>query len=112
MYNKKNASIYIAQNNRHINNNRLIITIKNCTEIFYTVDEFCKEFKHETVYFLFGNKPKRSLRMPSSEVLTISLLFHLSEFRCFKHFYFSNIQKQMQSEFPTQIPISDFIKLM
>ena len=89
-----------------------MITFNKITEIFCIVDEFCKEFERETEHFLIGNKPKRPPRMSSAEIITISLLFHLSGFRCFKHFYIFYVQKHMQSEFPETVSYNRFTELM
>ncbi len=80
-----------------------MITIDKLSEIFCIVDEFCKEFERETGHFLIGNKSKRSPRGSSFKVITITLLFHLSGFRCFKHFYIFYVKKHMQSEFPSTV---------
>ena len=71
-------------------------------DIFYLVDEFCKEFDKAkeghtcTVYEVRGILPKecgkksrkRQFRMSDSEIITIMIYFHLKQFRNLKHFYF------------------------
>ena len=64
-----------------------MICFDKITEIYCIADEFCKNFEQQTSNFLLGNKPKRPPKMSSAEVITIILLFHLSGFRIFKHFY-------------------------
>jgi Transposase DDE domain. len=90
----------------------LMICFDKITEIFCIVDEFCKNFQEQTSAFLLGNTPKRPPRMNSSEVITIILLFHLSGFRTFKHFYIFYIQKHMQKEFPQTVSYNRFVELM
>ena len=64
-----------------------MVNFDKITEFFTIVDEFCKEFEKFTSQHQIGNKSKRPSTMSTSEVITIYLLFHLSGFRTFKHFY-------------------------
>ena len=64
----------------------LMICFIKITDIFSIVDEFCKDFDNTTQPFLLGKPSKRPSVMSKSEVITIYLFFHLSGFRCFKHF--------------------------
>lgn len=89
-----------------------MICFDKITEIFSIVDEFCKEFAQYSSSFKIGNAPKRPPRMSESEVITIYLLFHVSGFRCFKHFYIYYVQKHMQSEFPKTVSYNRFLELM
>lgn len=82
------------------------------TELFCIADEFCINFEKDTSKFLLGNKPKRAPRMSTSEVITIYFLFHLSGFRCLKHFYIFYVQKHMQNEFPKTVSYNRFVELM
>ena len=76
-----------------------MINFDKITDIFCTVDEFCAEFEKFTQAFILGNPPKKKARMSNSEVITIIILFQLSGFRTFKHFYtrcaFRNIGKKI-----------------
>jgi hypothetical protein len=49
--------------------------------------------------------------MSTAEVITISLLFHLSGFRTFKHFYVFYVQRYMKSEFPQTVSYNRFAEL-
>lgn len=89
-----------------------MICFDKITEIYSIVDEFCKSFEEQTSSFLLGSKPKRPPKMNTSEVLTITLLFHLSGFRTFKHFYIFYVQKHMQKEFPVTVSYNRFVELM
>ena len=77
-----------------------------------TVDEFCTEFEIFTQPFLLGNPPKKKPKMTNSEVITIMILFQLSGFRTFKHFYIYYVQKHMQNEFPQTTSYNCFTELM
>jgi len=89
-----------------------MIPFEKITTIFCVVDEFCKEFDQATSSFIIGNPSKRPLRMSKSEVITIYMLFHLSGFRCFKHFYLHYVQKHLQKEFPKTVSYNRFVELM
>ncbi len=89
-----------------------MINFDKITDIFCIVDEFCNNFSQTTQSFIIGNKPKRIPTMTISEVITIYLLFHLSGFRCFKHFYIFYVQKHMKSEFPNTVSYNRFVELM
>ena len=88
-----------------------MIDYSKVTEIFCLVDEFCQEFDATTRPFLLGKPSKRPPVMSQSEVITICLLFHLSGFRCFKHFYLFYVQRHMQGEFPRTVAYNRFVEL-
>lgn len=86
------------------------------TEIFYLVDEFCKEFeKVKEGYIIPENasikRRNRKFTMTDSEVITIIIMFHLSNYRNLKHFYINYIQKHMQQEFPNTVTYNRFTEL-
>jgi hypothetical protein len=89
-----------------------MICFDKITDLFCITDEFCKNFEKTTESFLIGNKPKKKPRMSTAEVITIYYLFHLSGFRCFKHFYLFYVQKHMQNEFPNTVSYNRFVELM
>lgn len=88
-----------------------MIDINKVNDIFCLVDEFCKDFDRSTSGFLLGRASKRPPVMSKSEVISICLLFHLSGFRCFKHFYMFYLQKHMKSEFPRTVSYNRFVEL-
>lgn len=88
-----------------------MIDYSKVTEIFCLVDEFCQEFDTTTQPFLLGKPSKRPAVMAKSEVITICLLFHLSGFRCFKHFYLFYVQRHMAGEFPSTVSYNRFVEL-
>lgn len=89
-----------------------MICFNKITDIFWIVDEFCQDFEKSTKSFLLGRPSKRPLRMTKSEVITIYLLFHLSGFRCFRHFYIYYVQKHLTKEFPNTVSYNRFVELM
>ena len=88
-----------------------MIDFNKISDIFCLVDEFCKDFDKTTQPFVLGKPSKRPPVMSKSEVISICLLFHLSGFRCFKHFYICYIQKHMQQEFPKTVSYNRFVEL-
>lgn len=88
-----------------------MIDYSKVTEIFCLVDEFCREFDATTQPFLLGKLSKRPPIMSKSEVICICLLFHLSGFRCFKHFYLFYVQRHMLGEFPRTVSYNRFVEL-
>jgi len=88
-----------------------MIDFNKISDIFCLVDEFCKDFDNTTASFTLGRPSKRPPMMSKSEVISICLLFHLSGFRCFKHFYMFYIQRHMQGEFPKTVSYNRFVEL-
>lgn len=86
------------------------------TEIFYIIDEFCKEFENarkEHVLTKDCRKKSRNRKftLDDSEVITILILFHLGNYRCLKHFYVHYVQKHMIKEFPQTVSYNRFVEL-
>lgn len=88
-----------------------MITYDKVTDIFCITDEFCKNFDRTTSNFILGKAPKRPPRMSTSEVMSILVLFHLSGFKCFKHYYLFYVQRHMQGDFPQTVSYNRFIEL-
>ena len=82
------------------------------TEIFCVVDEFYNEYRNSTDCFLIGNKSKRPPKMSNSEIITIAILFHISGYRCFKHFYLFYVQKHLSKEFPVTVSYNRFTEIL
>lgn len=88
-----------------------MIDYTKISDIFCLIDEFYKDFDKTTRPFILGRPSKRPVTMSKSEVISICLLFHLSGFRCFKHFYIFYVQWHMQGEFLKTVSYNRFIKL-
>jgi hypothetical protein len=89
--------------------------IDQITEIFVSIDDFYIQFSNEIKkYQLVGNKKcrNRSFLMKPSEVMTIMVLFHLSNYRNMKHFYLFYIKRYLKSEFPQTVSYNRFVELM
>lgn len=84
------------------------------TALYCSVDDFWKVFKEEWTKHLIGSdKPKHGpepgLSIP--EMMTIIILFHQSNYRTFKYFYFY-LCSHLKSAFPKLISYSRFVYLM
>jgi hypothetical protein len=89
-----------------------MINFDKVTDIFCLVDEFCNNFDNYTKSFIIGKPSKRPSVMSKSEVITITILFHLSGYRCFKHFYVNYVQEHMKDDFPNIVSYNRFTELM
>ena len=85
------------------------------TEIFVSIDDFYTHFNQQVREFQLPSPKKRrnrSFLMSGSEVMTILVLFHLSQHRSLKHFYLYYVKKHMQAEFPQTVSYNRFVELM
>ena len=89
-----------------------MIIYSKVTEIFCLVDEFCKEYTEIVDKALIGNKAKRPSIMSQSEIITIAIIFQLSGFRTFKHFYVFYVKTHMKNDFPSTVSYNRFTELM
>jgi hypothetical protein len=82
--------------------------------LFCSIDDFWKTFKSEWNAHLIDNK--RSNRGPEShmtvsEMMTIVVLFHQSDYRTFKYFYMY-VQQNLYREFPKLVSYERFVSQM
>ena len=92
-----------------------MISKDKITKIFCSIDDFCLVFEPalQKRQLSIGKKTrKRKFTMATSEVVTITVLFHLSGIRTFKHFYIDYVQKHLQKEFPNTVSYNRFVELM
>ena len=68
----------------------------------------CRIEKNE---FSKKKKRKKTFRTSLSEVMTILLLFHRSNYRTFKHFYLNYVKINLKYLFPNLIGYPRFIQL-
>jgi len=88
----------------------------NLVEIFYLVDEFCKEIEKITEGHLLPKdlskkRRKKAFTMSNSEVITIMIMFHQSRYRDLKSFYINYIQRHCTSDFPHTVSYNRFVEL-
>ncbi len=92
-----------------------MISIDKVTAIFCSIDDFCLVFELALKKKQLSTVKKtrnRKFKMSTSEILTITVLFHLSGFRNFKHFYIFYVQKYLKGEFPETVSYNRFTELM
>lgn len=83
--------------------------------VFTIVDDFCTQFEPQWAKTLLKSKsakqPGRKRSMALSEILTILLVFQLSDFRHFKGFY-RHLENHFRGEFPDLVSYSRFVTIM
>src|SRR5680860_551430 len=92
-----------------------MISTDKITNIFCSIDDFCKVFEpalKQRTLTRGENKRNRTFKMSTSEILTITVLFHLSGHRTFKHFYLYYVKEHLQKEFPDTVSYNRFVELM
>jgi len=95
-----------------------MLTTDQITEIFFAADEYCK-FLDQNMELCVTKLPqataKRSYNRPAtmshSEVITILVCFHQSDFKTLKHFYKDYVLVHLKSEFPKTVAYNRFVEL-
>lgn len=82
--------------------------------IFCDVDDFCKAYEEYCEKHLIMDKnqivPKTSMYL--SEIMTIVIYFHLSNYRTFKWYYNKFVCKTLKSYFPKLVSYNRFVEIM
>lgn len=85
-------------------------------QIYCKIDDFCKSISVilDKNSLTSDNKKHRNrpCRMSLSEIMTIMILFHLSNYRNFKHFYMYQVCCIMRKAFPHHVSYNRFVELM
>ncbi len=84
-------------------------------EIFCDVDDFCKVFMPEwekTLLETGQRKRRRQGRLSSSEIMSIIILFHRSNYKDFKNFYIFYMHKHLKKAFPKLLSYTRFLEVM
>ena len=83
------------------------------TEIFCSIDDFCKDFVPywQSHSLANGRKRIRKSNMALSEVMTLQVLFHLSGYRNFKTYYCSYVCQHLRSYFPDLVSYGRMVEL-
>jgi hypothetical protein len=86
------------------------------TSIYCDVDDFCKALDgYYRARLLPGGKTPKwfpASRLSLSEVVTVTLLFRLSGYRCFKWYYQRHVCIHMREYFPAPASYNRFVELM
>ena len=95
-----------------------MLTIDQITEIFFSADEYCILFEKNIdncIIKLSDGSDKMTRNKPSalsnSEVITILICLHLSDYRTLKHFYKDYVCVHLQKEFPSLVSYNRFVEL-
>lgn len=84
------------------------------TETFCSVDDFYQAFATAWKQRQLESNERKRCRehwLSDSEIMTIIIMFHSSNYRTFKHFYLMVLSKH-QSEFPNLVSYPRFVSLM
>lgn len=85
-------------------------------DIFVEIDDFCKDFYPQWMQYLIstGAKNPRGSKplLSDSEIITIIILFHSSNFQHFKNFYQGLLMPLLSNYFPNLPSYGRFIELM
>ena len=84
-------------------------------ELFVRVDDFCQSFLPiwETKQLEDGSKKRlRRGQMSTSEIMTILIYFHQSQYRNFKAYYTEHVCQYLYREFPNLVSYERFVALI
>lgn len=85
------------------------------TETFVEIDDFCKCFFSQWRDYLLStgrsNRPGPTVCLSESEIMTILVLYHSSNFKHFKNFYNGIVRNVLRHDFPTAPSYQRFIEL-
>lgn len=92
-----------------------MISTDKITTLFCSIDDFCLVFEPalKKKQLSTGKRTRnRKFKRSTSEILTITVLFHLRGFRNFKHFYLFYVQKHLTKEFTETVSYNRCTELM
>jgi hypothetical protein len=84
-------------------------------ELFCAVDDFCQAMEPETRKQRLSAGRQRRARagqLCTSEIMTILIHFHQSQYRTFKAYYTQQVQVHLRAEFPNLVSYGRFVQLM
>lgn len=87
----------------------------NIIALFCDVDDFCLKFEPEFNKKLIEDGRKKRNRESTlclSEVMTITICFHMSAYRTFKDYYTQEVSNHMRWAFPRLVSYNRFVELM
>lgn len=83
-------------------------------EIFYEIDEFCKQFQQMVEMNLLtdgSSKRDRAFKLSLSEVITIAIYYHESGYKTLKDYYEKHVLKYMNADFHHLVSYNRFLEL-
>src|SRR6266540_6823466 len=84
-------------------------------ELFVSVDDFCQGFLPfwERKLLQDGSRKRRWRgQLSVSEIMTIIIYFHQSQYRNFKAYYTEHVSVHLRGEFPNLVTYERFVSLM
>lgn len=83
-------------------------------ELFCDVDDFCQAHATPGEQLLLPDQSRRrrASRLCLSEVMTLAIHFHQTDYRTFKHYYLEHVCVHLCGEFPHLVGYSRFVELM
>jgi hypothetical protein len=84
-------------------------------ELFCDVDDFCQKFEPKWNRRLLASGERQRQRQRSlslSEIMTIVIYFHQSQYRNFKAYYQDYVLQHLRAEFPNLVSYTRFIEFM
>ena len=95
-----------------------MLTSDQITELFFLIDEYCILFEkniNQSFIKVPGSTAKRtrnkSCGLSKSEVITLLIAFHQSDYRTLKHFYKDYVCVHLQKDFPSLVSYNRFVEL-
>ena len=95
-----------------------MLTCDKITEIFFLADEYCQHFNKHITECVTKLDPAGAVKtcnkpggLSQSEVITILICFHLSDYRTLKHFYLDYVCVHLRREFPGLVSYNRFVEL-
>ncbi|WP_430010451.1 IS982 family transposase, partial [Methylophaga lonarensis] len=89
--------------------------MNSVVELFVAVDDFWLVFRpvwHQHLLASGERQRIRPARLSESEIMTIVILFHQSQYRNFKAFYLGYVRRHLKGEFPHLVSYPRFVALM
>jgi len=83
-------------------------------ELFCEIDDFWQAFRpawQQKLVVSGKHQRQRATRLRMSEIMTIIILFHQSNYRTFKHFYQYHVCQHLRSAFPGLVSYNRFVEL-
>ena len=84
-------------------------------ELFCDIDDFCQLFLpawHRQLLSSGERQRRRASRLTLSEIMTILVYFHQSQYRNFKVFYLLHLSRHCRGEFPHLLSYTRFVALI
>ncbi len=83
-------------------------------ELFCDVDDFCQKFEPAWKKRLASGECQRQRErgLTLSDIMTIAIRFHQSQYRNFKAYYKEDVLKHLRAEFPNLVSYSRFVEFI